>query len=98
MHSPIHFSLQANWPSKSARMLARCVWAQNLSRKTLAERAGISESTIKRFETTGQITLDALVLLASSLGVAQQLSGLFTQAQPVSLDELKQSGRVRGRK
>ena len=72
--------------------------AQNLSRKTLAERAGISESTIKRFETTGQITLDALVVLASSLGVAQQLSGLFTQAQPVSLDELKQSGRVRGRK
>ena len=37
--------------------------AQNLSRKTLAERAGVSESTIKRFETTGQITLDALVLL-----------------------------------
>ncbi|WP_324732117.1 helix-turn-helix domain-containing protein [Pseudomonas paeninsulae] len=72
--------------------------AQNLSRKTLAERAGVSESTIKRFETTGQINLDALVLLASSLGVAQQLSGLFTQAQPVSLDELKQSGRVRGRK
>lgn len=72
--------------------------AQNLSRKTLGERAGVSESTIKRFETTGQITLDALVLLASSLGVAQQLSGLFTQAQPVSLDELKKSGRIRGRK
>jgi transcriptional regulator with XRE-family HTH domain len=72
--------------------------AQNLSRRTLAERAGVSESTIKRFETTGQITLDALVLLASSLGVAQQLSGLFTQAQPISLDELKQSERVRGRK
>ncbi|OWJ95600.1 hypothetical protein B6S59_10290 [Pseudomonas sp. A46] len=42
--------------------------AQNLSRKTLSERAGVSESTIKRFETTGQITLEALVLLASSLG------------------------------
>ncbi|MGQ7816789.1 helix-turn-helix domain-containing protein [Metapseudomonas furukawaii] len=42
--------------------------AQNLSRKTLAERAGVSDSTIKRFETTGQITLEALVLLASSLG------------------------------
>ncbi len=72
--------------------------AQNLSRKTLAERAGVSESTIKRFETTGQITLDGLVLLASSLGVAQQLAALFTQPQPVSLDELKQSGRSRGRK
>jgi len=72
--------------------------AQNLSRKTLAERAGVSDSTIKRFETTGQITLDALVLLASALGVAQQLSGLFKHAQPVSLDELKQGGRVRGRR
>lgn len=72
--------------------------AHNLSRKTLAERAGVSESTIKRFETTGQITLDALVLLASSLGVAQQLSGLFAQTQPFSLNELKQSGRARGRK
>ncbi|MBB3105454.1 helix-turn-helix domain-containing protein [Azomonas macrocytogenes] len=72
--------------------------SQNLSRKTLAERAGVSESTIKRFETTGQITLDALVLLASALGMAQQLPALFKHTQPVSLDELKQSRRVRGRK
>lgn len=72
--------------------------AQNLSRKTLAERAGVSESTIKRFETTGQITLEALVLLASCLGAAHQLAELFTQAQPVSLAELKQNGRIRGRK
>lgn len=72
--------------------------AQNLSRKTLAERSGVSESTIKRFETTGQISLDALVLLASALGVAHQLRELFTQAQPASLNELKQTGRQRGRR
>ena len=71
--------------------------AQNLSRKTLAERSGVSASTIKRFETSGQISLDALLLIASTLGVAQQVTGLFRHAQPVSLDELKQTGRVRGR-
>lgn len=72
--------------------------SQNLSRRTLAERAGVSESTIKRFELTGQITLDALVLLASALGATQQLLALFTQPQPASLDELKQGQRLRGRK
>jgi len=72
--------------------------AQNLTRKTLAERAGVSDSTIKRFETTGQISLDALMLLASALGVAHQLAGLFQHAHPVSLDELKKTGRRRGRK
>lgn len=72
--------------------------AQNLSRKTLAERSGVSESTIKRFEATGQISLDALVLLACALGVAQQLPGLFTHEQPASLDELKQGERLRGRR
>ena len=92
LFSPGELALQVGEKARALRL------TQNLSRKTLAERAGVSESTIKRFETTGQITLDALVLLASSLGVAQQLSGLFTQAQPVSLAELKQSGRVRGRK
>ena len=92
LFSPGELALQVGEKARALRL------TQNLSRKTLAERAGVSESTIKRFETTGQITLDGLVLLASSLGVAQQLAALFTQAQPVSLDELKQSGRARGRK
>ncbi|WAG78764.1 helix-turn-helix domain-containing protein [Metapseudomonas furukawaii] len=56
--------------------------AQNLSRKTLAERAGVSESTIKRFETTGQITQEALVLLASSLGGMLLMDRLFLREHP----------------
>ena len=31
--------------------------ADNLSRKTLAEKSGVSEASIKRFETTGEIAL-----------------------------------------
>ncbi|WP_269148419.1 helix-turn-helix domain-containing protein [Metapseudomonas furukawaii] len=46
--------------------------AQNLSRKSLAQMAGVSESTIKRFESNGQITLDALVLIATAHGATRQ--------------------------
>ncbi|WP_418936387.1 hypothetical protein [Metapseudomonas furukawaii] len=34
--------------------------------------AGVSESTIKRFESNGQITLDALVLVATAHGATRQ--------------------------
>ena len=72
--------------------------AQDLSRKSLAERSGVPESSIKRFESTGQISLGSLVLLASVLGVAHQLPGLFRVEQPATLDELKRGSRVRGRR
>lgn len=71
--------------------------AQNLSRKSLASRAGVSESTIKRFESSGQITLDALVLIATALGATRQLAELFKHEQPVSLEAIKRAGRTRGR-
>lgn len=71
--------------------------AQNLSRKTLAQMAGVSESTIKRFESNGQITLDALVLIASALGATRQFAELFKHEHPVSLEEIKRAGRTRGR-
>ncbi|MCY1537303.1 helix-turn-helix protein [compost metagenome] len=71
--------------------------AQNLSRKSLAQMAGVSESTIKRFESNGQVTLDALVLIATALGATRQLAELFKHEHPVSLEEIKQVGRTRGR-
>lgn len=71
--------------------------AQNLSRKSLALMTGVSESTIKRFESTGQITLDALVLIATALGATRQLAELFKHERPISLEEIKQTGRTRGR-
>ncbi|WP_237673920.1 helix-turn-helix domain-containing protein [Vreelandella profundi] len=72
--------------------------AQNLSRKTLAHMAGVSESTIKRFESNGQITLEGLVLIATALGTTRQFAELFKLEQPVSIEEIKRQGRTRGRK
>lgn len=72
--------------------------SQNLSRKFLALMAGVSESTIKRFESNGQITLEALVLIATALGATRQLAELFMQERPISLEAIKQVERTRGRK
>ncbi|RAA00521.1 MULTISPECIES: helix-turn-helix domain-containing protein [Pseudomonadaceae] len=71
--------------------------AKNLSRKSLAKRTGISESTIKRFESNGQVSLDALALIATALAAKRQIAELFKHERPVSLEEIKQTGRTRGR-
>lgn len=90
--SPGEIALKIGANARAARL------AQNLSRKTLAEMSGVSESTIKRFESTGQITLDALVLIATTLGHTHQLVELFSVESPVSILQLKHASRSRGRK
>ena len=66
------------------------------ARKTLAEKAGVSESTIKRFEATGLVTLEALILIATALDELNAVTRLFKPEQPSSLDELKNARRKRG--
>lgn len=90
--SPGEIALRVGANARATRL------GKNLSRKTLAQMSGVSESTIKRFESSGQVTLDALVLLANALGTTQQLVELFSQGSPASLDEIRQAGRSRGRK
>ncbi len=70
--------------------------AKNLSRKSLAERAGVSESSIKRLEVNGSISLEALILVALALDEVGQVAGLFNAMPPRSLEELKNAGRKRG--
>jgi HTH-type transcriptional regulator / antitoxin HipB len=76
--------------------------ARNMKRATLAERAGVSESTIKRFESTGQITLDNLLGLALALDCLDQFDALFTAPPVTSIAELERLAgppeRKRGRR
>lgn len=90
--SPGEITLRVGSNARAARL------AQNLSRKTLSQMSGVSESTIKRFESSGQVTLDALVLMANALGCTQQLVELFAQEAPMSISDIKQGMRSRGRK
>lgn len=72
--------------------------AENLTRRTLAEKSGISESSIKRFETTGEISLHGLVNIAFAFGRSREFNALFNPKTPQSLDELQAPLRKRGRK
>ncbi|MYE25563.1 MAG: transcriptional regulator [Gammaproteobacteria bacterium] len=72
---------------------------RKLSRRALAERSTVPAATIKRFETTGQISLRQFVLLWQCVGDLDQLASMAgpTAAQPRTIDEvLEQEPSVRG--
>jgi transcriptional regulator with XRE-family HTH domain len=76
--------------------------ALNLSQQTLSEKSGVSYGVLKKFERTGQISLESLLKLALALGAMRDFDALFAPERPeeaLSLDELMQDGkRKRGRK
>ncbi len=76
--------------------------ALNLSQQTLSEKSGVSFGSLKKFEQTGQISLESLLKLALVLGRMDDFKALFAQipsSKALSLDELiKDNKRKRGRK
>ena len=74
----------------------------NLSQQTLSEKSGVSYGSLKKFEQTGQISLESLLKLAVILGCMDDFKALFVQRsgeKALSLDELLGNGkRKRGRK
>lgn len=79
-----------------------CRLELNLSQQTLSKKSGVSYGSLKKFEQTGQISLEGLLKLAVVLGKMDAFKGLFAPA-PVStllsLDELIEAHkRKRGRK
>lgn len=74
----------------------------NLSQKTLSEKSGVSYGSLKKFEQTGQISLESLLKLAVILGCMDDFNALFSRKsaeKALSLDELIDDGkRKRGRK
>ena len=74
----------------------------NLSQKTLSLRSGVSYGTLKKFERTGQISLESILKIALALDELEKFDHLFTKRTdelPASLDELLAEGtRKRGRK
>ncbi|WP_415758819.1 helix-turn-helix domain-containing protein [Pseudomonas sp. LT1P18] len=91
LYSPGEVALQIAGNAKRLRL------SKNLSRRTLAQKSGVPESNIKRFETTGKISLDGLLLIAICLGAEEPLTNLFASAQSLTLEQLKNYERARGR-
>ena len=66
--------------------------AMNLTQRELAERSGVTFSSLKRFEREGLIALDSLLNLALVLNCLDDFDKLAMESQPIaaaqSLDAL----------
>lgn len=73
---------------------------QNLTQEGLAQRSGVPLGTLKRFESTGEISLDSLIRLAVALGADDGLRELFPPRPVETIDALLASrpARQRGRR
>lgn len=73
----------------------------NLSQQNLAKRSGVSYGSLKKFEQTGQISLESLLKLALILKSIDGFHNLFAPLKPemaLSLDDIINSKeRKRGR-
>lgn len=98
--------LSLRTPAETGRELGARVralrLAQDLTRETLADRAGVSPSSLKRFETTGAASLDLVLRIAFSLGRMEDFQGVLQPAEATTLDELRARSarppRQRGRR
>jgi transcriptional regulator with XRE-family HTH domain len=58
-------------------------------RQTLANRSGVSVGSLKRFETTGEVSLKNLLRLAQALDRLSEFSGLLSLPDATSLSDLE---------
>ena len=96
--APISILLPEDLASKLGERVRDRRLAAELTRKTLSVRSGVPESTIRKFETTGIISLLGLLQLADALGCMNDFGKLFPAKQTVTLDEFMAPTRKRGRK
>ena len=73
----------------------------NLTQEGLSRRAGLKLPTYRRFERTGEISLNGLLRIAFALDMLQDFELLFSQRQYQSIDDVisgKSITRKRGQK
>lgn len=99
-------SINMPTPQEMQKIIAGRVRAKrlelNLSQQTLSEKSGVSYGSLKKFERSGQISLESLLKLALVLRCMDSFNLLFALKRPeeaLSLDELiGDEPRKRGRK
>ena len=71
-----------------AGRIAKLRKRKKLSQSALAEKSGVSFGSLKRFEQTGDISLQSLTKLAIALDIDDELDQLFSKVPFASIDEV----------
>ena len=71
-----------------AQRLSRIRKRRGLTQQVLSEKSNVSFGSIKRFETTGQISLISLTKLCVALDCSDEMKNLFTNVEYGSIEEV----------
>ncbi len=66
---------------------------KNITQRQLAGRSNVSYATLRKFETTGQISLESFIKLTMELGVVNEINDLFTTPVYNSIEEVINASR-----
>lgn len=61
---------------------------RDISQEALSKMSGVSYGSIKRFETTGNISLVSLTKIAMALDMIDEIKSLFTRVAYRSIEEV----------
>ena len=73
---------------KLAQRVRKIRMRRSITQEKLASISGVSYGSIKRFETTGQISLLSLTKIAIALDLADELRNIFTQVPYKDIQEV----------
>ena len=73
---------------KLAKRLCQIRKRRKISQQRLAEKSGVSLGSVKRFESTGEISLKSLIKIAIALEIDDELSELFAEVPFLSIEEI----------
>ena len=62
---------------------------QKISQQALAKRSGVSYGSIRRFESSGEISLTSLLRISQSIGLIEEFNHLFKQPVIKNLKDFK---------
>ena len=82
---------QRTWPEINtdiAKRMAKLRKRKKLTQKELSVKAGVSLGSLKRFEQSGEISLQSLTKIAIALEVEGELESLFSQVPFDSIEEI----------
>ena len=73
---------------KLAERVGRIRKRRKLSQRELSEKSGVSLGSVKRFETSGQISLISLTKIAIALGCSNEITEMFTDVPYKNIEEV----------
>ena len=90
--SMIDLSILSKTPKEIDKLIAARIRnirrRRKISQKRLSEKSGVSLGSVKRFESSGEISLISLTKIAIALDIENELEGLFEHVPFLSIEEL----------